>query len=130
MGSCRGDSRRCARATAHIALVGRSGSPNALGVPLPCPDAMIGAMATLPVPALPGLPAPQASSALELDPLHDALFRDHAIEVPVLTCPAHPGRLVRISAQAYNEIDDYERLAAALRALARPSLFSADRAAQ
>jgi len=38
--------------------------------------------------------------------------------VPVLTCPAHPGRLVRISAQAYNEIEDYERLAAALRALA------------
>jgi isopenicillin-N epimerase len=47
------------------------------------------------------------------------LFRDYAIEVPVLTCPAHPGRLVRISAQAYNELDDYERLAAALRALAR-----------
>ena len=92
---------------------------DALGVPLPCPDAMIGAMASLPVPALPGLPAPKAVSALELDPLHDALFRDHAIEVPVLTCPAHPGRLVRISAQAYNEIDDYERLAVALRTLAR-----------
>jgi isopenicillin-N epimerase len=44
---------------------------------------------------------------LSLDPLHDALFRDHAIEMPVLTCPAHPGRLVRVSAQAYNEIDDY-----------------------
>jgi isopenicillin-N epimerase len=71
-----------------------------LGVPLPCHDEMIGAMASLPVPALPGLPAPQAASALDLDPLHDALFRDHAIEVPVLTCPAHPGRLVRISAQA------------------------------
>jgi isopenicillin-N epimerase len=76
-------------------------------------------MASLPVPALPGFPAPQAASALALDPLHDALFRDHAIEVPVLTCPAHPGRLLRISAQAYNEIDDYERLATALRALAR-----------
>ena len=33
----------------------------------------------------------------------------------MLTCPAHPGRMVRISAQAYNEIDDYERLASALR---------------
>jgi isopenicillin-N epimerase len=71
------------------------------------------------VPALPRLPAPKAASALELDPLHDALFREHAIEVPVLTCPAHPGRMVRISAQAYNEIEDYERLAAALRAFAR-----------
>jgi isopenicillin-N epimerase len=80
---------------------------------------MIGAMAALPVPALPGLAAPKAASALELDPLHDALFRDHAIEVPLLTCPAHPGRLVRISAQAYSENEDHERLAAALRALAR-----------
>jgi len=54
-------------------------------------------------------------SALDLDPLHDALFGEHRIEVPVLTCPAHPGRLLRISAQAYNAIGDYERLAAALR---------------
>lgn len=102
-----------------LALAGRKLVAEALGVPLPCPDSMIGAMASLPVPALPGLPAPQAVSALALDPLHDALFRDHAIEVPVLTCPAHPERLVRISAQAYNEIDDYERLAVALRALAQ-----------
>jgi isopenicillin-N epimerase len=102
-----------------LALEGRRLVADALGVPLPCPDAMIGAMASLPVPALPGLPAPQTISALSLDPLHDALFRDHAIEVPVLTCPAHPGRLVRISAQAYNETPDYQRLAAALRALAR-----------
>jgi isopenicillin-N epimerase len=80
---------------------------------------MIGSMAALSVPALPNLPAPSATSALELDALHEALFRDHAIEVPVVTCPAHPGRLLRISAQAYNELEDYERLAAALRTLAR-----------
>ena len=101
-----------------LALAGRRLVADALGVALPCPDAMIGAMASLPVPALPGLPAPQAVSALNLDPLHDALFRA-SIEVPVLTCLAHPGRLLRISAQAYNELEDYERLAAALRALAR-----------
>jgi isopenicillin-N epimerase len=102
-----------------LALAGRKRVADALGVALPCPDAMIGAMASLPLPALPGLPAAQGNSALALDPLHDALFREHAIEVPVLSCPAHPGRLVRISAQAYNEIEDYDRLAAALRALAR-----------
>jgi isopenicillin-N epimerase len=90
---------------------------DALGCALPCPDAMIGAMASLPVPPLPALAAPQATSALDLDPLHDALFRDHRIEVPVLTCPAHPERLLRISAQAYNSLADYERLAAALRAI-------------
>jgi isopenicillin-N epimerase len=102
-----------------LALAGRAVVADALGVPLPCPAAMIGAMASLPVPALPGLSAPEAASAMALDALYDALFREHAIEVPVVTCPAHPGRLVRISAQAYNEIDDYERLAVALRALSR-----------
>jgi isopenicillin-N epimerase len=78
-------------------------------------------MASLPVPDLPDLPEPKAVSALDLDPLHDALFRDHRIEVPVLTCPAHPGRLLRISAQAYNAIGDYERLAAALGTLTSSS---------
>jgi isopenicillin-N epimerase len=100
-----------------FALAGRKLVADALGVSVPCPDEMIGAMASLPVPALSGMPAPTAVSAMQLDPLHDALFRDHAIEVPVLTCPAHHGRLLRISAQAYNELDDYERLAAALRAI-------------
>jgi isopenicillin-N epimerase len=98
-----------------LALAGRRVVADALGVRLPCPDAMIGAMASLPVPALPDLPPPQAISALDLDPLHDALFRDFRIEVPVLTCPAHPDRLLRISAQAYNSLEDYERLAGALR---------------
>jgi isopenicillin-N epimerase len=101
-----------------LALAGRQLVADALGVALPCPDTMIGAMASVPVPALPGLPTPDAVSALSLDSLHDRLFHEHAIEVPVLTCLAHPGRLLRISAQAYNEIGDYERLAAALRQIA------------
>jgi isopenicillin-N epimerase len=44
--------------------------------------------------------------------LHDRLWRDHRIEVPVIPLA---GRLwLRISAQAYNEIEDYQRLADAL----------------
>jgi isopenicillin-N epimerase len=103
----------------ELALAGRRVVAEALGVALPCPDAMIGAMASLPVPDLAGFPPAQAVSALDPDPLHDVLFRDYRIEVPVLTCPAHPGRLLRISAQAYNSLADYERLAAALRELMR-----------
>jgi isopenicillin-N epimerase len=102
-----------------LALAGRRVVADALGAPLPCPDAMIGAMASLSVPELPRFGAPDAGSALALDPLQDALLRDHRIEVPVLTCPAHPERLLRISAQAYNSPGDYARLATALRELMR-----------
>ena len=98
-----------------LALEGRRIVADALGTALPCPDEMIGAMASLPVPASSHFPEPHAVSALEPDPLHDVLLRDHAIEVPVITCPAHPGRLLRVSAQAYNTRADYERLAGALR---------------
>jgi isopenicillin-N epimerase len=101
----------------ELALAGRGLVADALGAALPCPDAMIGAMASLPVPELPRFGASDATSALSLDPLQDALFRDYRIEVPVLTCPAHPGRLLRISVQAYNSLGDYQRLAAALREL-------------
>jgi isopenicillin-N epimerase len=101
----------------ELALAGRRVVADALGVDLPAPDTMIGAMASLPVRDLRSFPEAKAMSALELDPLHDRLFRDHRIEVPVLTCPAHPDRLLRISAQAYNSLDDYERLAQALRQL-------------
>jgi len=44
--------------------------------------------------------------------LHDQLWRDHRIEVPVIPLA---GRLwLRISANVYNEIEDYQRLADAL----------------
>jgi isopenicillin-N epimerase len=97
-----------------LALEGRRLVAEALGVGLPCPDEMIGAMAALPGPALPGLPEPTATSALERDALQEKLFAEHAIEVPVVTCPGHPGRLLRISAQAYNTRADFERLASVL----------------
>jgi isopenicillin-N epimerase len=97
-----------------LALEGRRLVADALGVALPCPDEMIGSMAALPVPPLPGLPEPTATSALERDALQEKLFAEHAIEVPVVTCPGHPGRLLRISAQAYNTRADFERLASVL----------------
>ncbi len=45
------------------------------------------------------------------------LFARHRIEVPVM--PFRRRLLLRISAQAYNEPEDYERLARALRRLGR-----------
>ena len=101
-----------------LALEARQIVAGALGCALPCPDEMIGSLASLPVPPLPGLSADAPGSALDLDPLHEALTR-RGLEVPVVSCPAHPGRLLRISAALYNDRSDYDRLAAALRELGR-----------
>jgi isopenicillin-N epimerase len=100
-----------------LALEGRRILASALDVALPCPDDMIGSMATLPVPESASYPAAAALSALDPDPLHDDLLDRFGIEVPVIRCAAHPGRLLRISAQLYNRRADYQRLAEALRAL-------------
>lgn len=75
------------------------------------PATMRGAMATVALP-LAGTADRDAATAI-----HDRLWARHKIEVPVV---AFAGRLwVRISAQAYNEIDDYARLAAAISLEAR-----------
>ena len=73
---------------------------------------MLGSLASVPI--RDGSPDP-ARSPLYEDPLQLALFDRHRIEVPVPPWPAPPRRLIRISAQVYNEIGQYERLAAALR---------------
>jgi isopenicillin-N epimerase len=95
-----------------LALRARELLAETLGQPVPCPDAMIGSLATLPLPD--GPTAPRAS-AMILDPLQERLLAEHRIEVPVVAWPAPPKRWVRISAQVYNELSDYERLAGALR---------------
>lgn len=97
-----------------LALAGRALIAESIGAVLPCPDEMIGSLATLFLPDTDHFPPPALGSALALDPLQEALFADYKVEVPVLGSPAAPGRLMRISAQLYNELDDYQRLADAL----------------
>jgi isopenicillin-N epimerase len=80
----------------------------------PCPEEMLGSLAALPLPDGTG-DAP--TSPLYLDPVQDRLLFEHGIEVPVVPWPAPPKRLLRISAQLYNSLEEYERLGAALRAL-------------
>jgi isopenicillin-N epimerase len=81
----------------------------------PCPDEMIGSLASLPLPD--GSPDPP-ESALYADPLQDILLREHGIEVPVVPWPGPPRRLIRVSAQLYNDFEQYERLCTALQATA------------
>jgi isopenicillin-N epimerase len=83
-----------------------------LEVPLPCPDELIGSLAAVPLWNAPGTEPPK--SPLYEDPLHDWLWDRHRIEVPIIPWPAPPRRLVRVSAQLYNSLPQYERLAQAL----------------
>ncbi len=94
---------------ANHALVcsGRDLICDSLGIAHPAPHEMLGSIAAIPVP-------PAGGSDSIFDPLQAALRHGHDIEVPVFTWPSPPNRLLRISAQLYNTIDDYERLAAAL----------------
>jgi isopenicillin-N epimerase len=85
----------------------------ALGIPLPCPDAMIGAMASVPLPVRAGQ-AGAAVDPLHQDPLHEALFTRFGIEIPVFPWPAPPQKMLRISTPAYVTPADVERLVAAL----------------
>lgn len=86
----------------------------ALGIDPPAPDALLGSMATLPLPAGPGPGGPT-----ELEPLQEALFHQHRIELPVFRFRHSEARYLRVTAQAYNTSEEYEKLAAALAVLLR-----------
>ena len=94
-----------------LAIAARDVLSEALGVPPPCPDGMLGAMAALPLPDGTG---PRSVLAGSIEPLQDLLLDRYAVEVPIITFPAAPRRLVRVSAHVYNSSSQYERLAGAL----------------
>jgi isopenicillin-N epimerase len=100
------------RARNHeLALAARDRLCDALGCAPPAPDAMLGAMASLPLPDGDGLsPVPPFG----IDSLQESLWREHRIEVPVMSWPRAPRRVLRVSAQLYNEPEQYERLGRAL----------------
>ena len=85
----------------------------ALNVPEPAPASMIGSLAAVP---LPGVARGAAGTTFEIDPLQAELFDRYNIEVPIVPW-GWPSRLVRVSAQLYNDAKDYERLALALKEL-------------
>ena len=67
----------------------------------------------------PGAPSAPGHSPLYTDPLQDQLLEKFSIEIPVIPWPQPPQRLIRISAQLYNSLPQYERLAQALLELLR-----------
>ncbi|AFY79399.1 MAG: aminotransferase class V-fold PLP-dependent enzyme [Hydrococcus sp. C42_A2020_068] len=77
-----------------------------LEVAIPCPDEMLGSMASVPLGTVP----------LSWESLQSKLLEEFKIEVPIV--PLSDGScLVRISAQFYNRLDQYQYLAEVLKRL-------------
>ena len=84
----------------------------ALGVAPPCPEPMLGSLATVELPDPPRWPLP---GPRDLDPLQDALFTGYRIEVPVYGWPVAHRRWIRLSPHLHNSEAQYRFLADALR---------------
>lgn len=102
------------RRNRELVLWGREILCAALQIPPPCPPELIGALASVPVPD--GAAEP-STSPLYMDPWQEVLWAKHSIEVPIIPWPAPPKRLLRISAQAYNDVAQYRLLAQTVRGL-------------
>ena len=102
------------RRNRELVLEGRRVLCAALGIEMPCPESMIGSLASLPLPEGEG---ELVNELFPFDGLQVRLFQDYRIEVPVIAWPAPPRRLIRISAQLYNSRPQFVALAGALQTL-------------
>ncbi|MCK9315392.1 MAG: aminotransferase class V-fold PLP-dependent enzyme [Verrucomicrobia bacterium] len=96
----------------RLALQGRDIVCRALNVPPPCPDEFHGSMVTIPIPPDPKERPPVLPRFEAL--LQNELWVQHKIEAPIFFWPDLKNRHLRISAQLYNSIEDYQVLATAL----------------
>jgi isopenicillin-N epimerase len=88
---------------------------NLLQVEPPCPEELLGAMATIPLPG----PFQGRPKQGKIDPEQLQLYDEFAVEVPFFHIAKPPRRYFRISAQAYNSLAQYRYLGEALQALCR-----------
>jgi isopenicillin-N epimerase len=97
-----------------LALQARNLLLESCGIGAPCPASMIGSIASIPLP-----PGSEGSPAQRLDTkgLHD-WFRERGIETWL---HAQPVPLLRVSAQLYNDLDQFKRLARLLEEALRGS---------
>ncbi len=99
----------------RLALAGRKLILEALDIPSPAPDHMIGSLSSIPL-ANPSLAKPYQSLKYQSF-WQEALIECHNLEVPLFAWPSHPDHIVRISAQVYNKPEHYELLTEALKGL-------------
>ncbi len=102
----------------ELVIKGRDVICNALGVEPPAPNELLGAMATIHLPKH----SPERAAMLAQrhskyhDALQDRLVHHWKIQVPLWSAPpGSPNRTVRISAQIYNAVEQYEYLAKVLK---------------
>jgi len=94
-----------------LALEARDLICQELGLESPCPVDMIGSLATV------CLPVPKKATFTDyhvVDPLKEILRHNHGIEVSLSAWPSPAGRYLRVSAQLYNSLVDYQQLTTAL----------------
>ncbi len=102
----------------RLAVVARKMLCERLSLRPVCPEEMLGAMAAMVLPAGVTEGAACVASGSESAPrLGSQLLERFGIEVPVHYWPAAPQTILRISAQVYNRISEYVRLAEALKEL-------------
>jgi isopenicillin-N epimerase len=99
-----------------LALAARAHLAEVLGVAPPAPESMVGSLAAL---KLSDAVLDPSMPFVFPDPLQGELMARFNIEAMVSPWPAPPQRVLRVSAQLYNGMDDYRRLGAALRELLR-----------
>jgi isopenicillin-N epimerase len=102
------------RRNRELVMKGRAVLCDAIGIEAPCPDSMIGSLASVPLPD--GDDGP-INELFPFDRLQDRLLQEWRIEVPVISWPARPKRLIRISAQLYNSAEQYDFLREALQTI-------------
>lgn len=100
-----------------LAMAGAQLLRDAIGSPAAAPEEMLGSMVSVPLPLETG-PGRVQGVALYDDPVHAHLIA-RSIQVMITPWPQRPDggtwrRLVRISAAAYNDLEQYRRLAEAL----------------
>ncbi len=93
----------------QLVLQGRRLLCEALEVQPLCPEEMIGSMAVVPMPAI--------LENRDFMSIHDELFDKFGIQVQVMPWQEKPRLLLRISAQIYNTLEQYEYLAKVLKGL-------------
>ena len=94
----------------EMAIFGRDLLCETLDISPPNPDSMVSSMSSVEFPWDEDVgPAP-----IDGDPIHNTLFDEYRIQVPVISWPNHNRKYLRISAQIYNSKEDYEYLSDSL----------------